>query len=87
MVHGELRMNFRFDGYQITDDAIIMQFSRIDSGREGYGYQVTLTDAELAGVSTAPQLRTLVLAKLKRKVQADGIATKLDSFIGQVLTL
>lgn len=80
-------MNFRFTGYDILDDGILMRFDRIDAGREGYGYQVMLTDAELAGVSTAPQLRTLVLTKLRRKMQAEGIGTKLDTFIGQVLTI
>lgn len=80
-------MNFRFTGYQILDDGILMTFDRIDAGREGYGYQIHLSDAELSGVSTNPQLRTLVQTKLRRKMQAEGIGTKLDGFVGMTVTI
>jgi hypothetical protein len=35
----------------------------------------------------AVTLRALVIGKLKRKLQADGIASKLDTFIGQSVTI
>jgi len=80
-------MNFRFDSYSVTDDGILFVFSRVDAGREGTGYTCFVTDAELAAISTPAQLRTLIVGKLQRKLQASGIASKLDSFIGATVTI
>ena len=50
-------------------------------------YYVIVTDAELAGISTQAALRTLVITKLQRAYRASGIASKLDQFIGQSVTI
>ena len=74
--------------YQVTDDGIMMWFVCGDPGPNmPTGYSVLVTDAELAGISTTAQLKTLVTTKLQRKYRATGISTKLDSLIGQSITI
>lgn len=81
-------MILRFEGYEVTDGGITLHFvAPIPPLRGASDYFILLTDAELAGVSTQAQLRTLVMNKLNRKIRATGIATKLDPFIGQTLTV
>ena len=70
-------MNFTFEYYTITDSGIELFFLNGNART-----MIFLTDAELVGVSTQAQLRTLVIAKLKRKLKADCIASKLDALIG-----
>lgn len=76
-------MELTFLGYHVLDDGILLTFESASAS----GIQVMLTDAELAGVSTQPQLRTLVTTKLQRKLRAAGIASKLDQFRGQTITI
>lgn len=77
-----------FTDYAVVDTGITFHFVCPDPGPGlNSDYFVFLTDAELAGVSSQPQLRTLVQTKLDRKLRALGIATKLDAFIGQSLTV
>ena len=74
----------RFVSYQVTDAGTELTFERLDADQR---YVVLLTDAELAGVSTQVQLRKLVVTKLNRKIKASLVASKLDAFIGQTVTL
>lgn len=81
-------MILTFTRYKVTDAGITMAFNANDPGpRADNEIVILLTDAELAGVTTQAQLRTLVMNKLNRKIRATGIATKLDPFIGQTLTV
>ena len=80
--------DYTFAGYEVTDAAIVLHFINYapGAGRDN-DYYVSLTDAELAAVSTATQLRDLAIQKLQRKLKASGIAGRLDTFIGQVVTI
>ena len=74
--------------YTVEDDATYLEFLWANPGPgKNTNYTIRLTDAELSAVTTNPQLRTLVQTKLRRKLQANGIASKLDAFVGQVVTL
>lgn len=75
---------FRFDHYQVEDSGISMAFIAANFSDV---ITIFLSDAELASVSTQPQLATLVTNKLQRKVRATGVASKLDQFIGQSITV
>jgi len=81
-------MNLMFVDYVVTDGGIAMRFlsDNPGAGNESY-YTILITDAEMAVISAEPQLRTLVMSKLNRKLRATGFATKLDSFIGQRFTI
>lgn len=81
-------MTLTFIRYTVADTGIQLAFNADypGPGRENE-IVITLTDAELAGISTQVQLRALVTNKLNRKIRASGIATKLDPFIGQSLTI
>jgi len=76
-------MQFTFAGYVVHDDSVAFEMDD-DSQR-----RVTLfvANAELAAVTTAAQLRDLIEAKLRRKVNREGIASKLDAFLGQSVTI
>lgn len=77
-----------FSGYEVSDDGIIMRFVCLLPGPgEPTDYFILLSDVDLATVTTQLQLRTLVQSKLDRKLRAAGIASKLDGFIGQSLTV
>ena len=81
-------MTLTFTSYEVTDSGISLHFVSPDPGpAKPSDYYVSLTDAEIAGVSTQAQLRTLVTNKLNRKLRALGFTTKLDPFIGQSLTI
>lgn len=74
--------------YEVTDTGVSMEFLNPAPGpAKTTNYTIFVTDAELSGVSTPAALRTLVVAKLQRKLQASGIASKLDTFIGQTVTI
>ena len=77
-----------FASYDVTDGDIRFHFvcAAPGAGMES-DYYVTLTDVDLATVTTAAQLRTLLTTKLQRKLRASGIASKLDAFIGQTITI
>lgn len=77
-----------FRDYEVQDTQIVMHFTCPAPGAGNVSdYYIALTDTELAGVSTQGQLATLVTTKLNRKLRSTGIATKLDAFIGQSLTV
>lgn len=79
---------FIFTGYDVTDSGIEFDFHRTDPPPGGdTELALLVADAELSAVTTASQLRALVAAKLQRRVQASGIAAKLDPFIGQQVTI
>lgn len=81
-------MTLTFTSYEVTDTGITLHFVSPDPGPgKPLDYYVMLADAEIAGVSTQPQLRTLVTTKLNRKLRAVGFSTKLDPFIGQSLVI
>ena len=74
--------------YRVTDTGIEMNFlcPAPGPGQNSY-YTIMLTDAELASVTNQAQLRTLVTTKLNRKIRATNIASKLDQFVGQSITI
>lgn len=75
-----------FIDYLVNDDGVVLHFLCPNPGAaQESDYYVLLTDAEIASVSTTPQLATLVKSKLQRKLRATGMATKLDALIGQSL--
>lgn len=77
-----------FLSYEITDLGTELEFLNPAPGAgKPTNYTILLTDTELSGVSTANQLRTLVTGKLQRKLQTANIASKLDPFIGQSVTI
>lgn len=81
-------MTLTFTDYAVFDNGIQFHFVSADPGAgKPSDYYVQATDAELAAVTTQLQLRTLIENKLNRKLHANGIATKLDPFIGQSLTI
>ena len=77
-----------FHHYEVLDLQIELTFLSPDPGPgEPSFWTVTLTDTELAGVATQLQLKNLVESKLNRKFRLVNIASKLDQFIGQNLTV
>jgi len=77
-----------FTSYVVIDAGIEMAFICSNPGPgEVSEYTILMTDAELATVTTQAQLRTLVTTKLNRRYRATGIASKLDQFILQSITI
>lgn len=77
-----------FSSYAVHDGDIEFRFVCPDPGPgEPSEYTVTATDTELSTVNTAAQLRTLLTTKLQRKWRQSGIASKLDTFLGQSITI
>lgn len=70
-----------FAGYQVRDDAVLFEFD-VDDVR----VNIVIADSEFAGL-TQQQLRDLVAAKLRRAVNREGIAARLDPLIGQTITI
>lgn len=69
-------------------DGVYLTFTSPDPGPgEESDVVILLTDTDLAAVTTQVQLRDLIQNKLNRRVRAAGIASKLDPFIGQSLTV
>lgn len=74
--------------YEVEDTGTLLEFLHASPGPgNATNYTIRFTDAELAAVTTALQLRNAVQAKLRRKLQAENIASKLDTFIGQTVTI
>ena len=80
-------MDFIFIGYTVTDAGIEMEFQIVVPRPGPTNFRILITDAELAAITTQNQLRTAVGTKLRRKLQGEGIASKLDGFIGQSITI
>ena len=78
-------MNLTFLSYSVETEGISLLFAVVSADTEEY--QIFFTDAELASITTQLQLRNAVITKLQRKVQAVGIASKLDTFIGQQVNI
>ena len=79
---------YRFMSYSVQDESIRLDFNWDDATPGSVTeISVRLTDTELASITTQLQLRNAVISKLQRKVQATGVASKLDPFIGQSLTI
>jgi len=77
-----------FMDYQVEDGGIRLHFLCPDPGPgEASDYFVLVTDDELSGISSLPELKQLVTAKLERALRATNIASKLDGLIGQSLTI
>lgn len=77
-----------FTDYTIEDSGIRFHFVCADPGAGMESdYYVFATDAELSALSTANQLRSLMLAKLNRAIRRNGFASKLDPLIGQTVTV
>lgn len=75
-----------FTQYDTTDSGITLRFT-VDAPGAGRPseWTIEITDAELGGISTLAQFRTLVIGKLQRKVANAGIGTKLDPLLGQTV--
>jgi hypothetical protein len=82
-------MNLQFNGYSVTDTGVEFSFDfpTGEMATISTPIIVTLTDAELAAVTTQVQLRNALVTKLQRKIQKAGIASKLDQFINQTITI
>ena len=78
-------MDLTFLSYTVDTDGTSLLFTAMPAISEEY--RIFFTDAELAAITTQLQLRNAVTTKLQRKVQAVGIASKLDGFIGQQVTI
>lgn len=77
-----------FKSYEVEDTVVEMTFVNFTPGAGlPTDYTIVVTDSELSGVTTLAELRTLVKTKLQRKIQATGIASKLDPLIGQQVTI
>lgn len=77
-----------FTSYAVEDTGIRFHFVCPDPGPGlESDYYVFATDAELAALTTAIQLRNLMLAKLNRAIRRNGFASKLDPLIGQSVTV
>ena len=77
-----------FQDYAVEDGGVRLHFVCSNQGAgERSDYYALLTDAEIAGVTTQAQLRTLVTNKLNRALRASGFTTRLDPFIGQTITI
>lgn len=77
-----------FTDYETGDEGITLHFVSPNPGPgQVSDYFILLTDADLATITTQLQLKNLVETKLKRKLRANGIAAKLDPFIGQSLII
>lgn len=74
--------------YEVTDDGIILHFVCANPGPGlPTGYSIRFGFSELAAISTQNALRNAVIDKLNTKIRATNIASKLDPFIGQSLTI
>lgn len=84
----KINATLQFTSYEVKNDGISLGFTCFDPGAgEANDYTVFVSDTELSGISNLSQFRTLVLSKLQRKYRAQGIASKLDSLIGQEVTI
>lgn len=80
--------SFTFSAYTVTHQGIELHFDCVDPGPGLESrYAILVTDGELASVTTQVQLRNLVVQKLQRAIRATGIASKLDQFLGQSVTI
>lgn len=77
-----------FTSYAVEDTGIRFHFvcANPGPGMES-DYYVFAADGELSAISTANQLRSLMLAKLNRAIRRNGFASKLDPLIGQSVTV
>lgn len=77
-----------FTSYEVRDGDVLFHFVCADPGPGMESdYYIPVTDAELSATANAAQLRTALTTKLTRKLRANGIASRLDSFIGQSITV
>ena len=76
-----------FESYEVLDTGLTLRFEETFPDGHSQYQSIFLTQPELDAVTTQAQVRTLVENKLKRKIRAVGIATKLNAFIGQSLTI
>jgi hypothetical protein len=80
--------DFQFLRYEVEDSSVLLEFLNAAPGPGNpTNYTIRLTDTELASLTTSVLLRNAVQAKLRRKLQAEGVAAKLDPFIGQTVTI
>lgn len=80
--------NLTFLRYTVENDGTHLWFLCADPGPgEDTDYMIVLTDDDLATVTTQLQLKNLVLGKFARKIRAQNIASKLDGFLGQNITV
>lgn len=77
-----------FTAYQIAESGVVMDFVCSDPGPGmATDWSITLTDTDLSVVTTGAQFRTLVQTRLSRLIRGTGLASKLDSLIGQSVTV
>jgi hypothetical protein len=77
-----------FTSYVVEDEGIRFHFVCANPGPgQPTDYYVHCTDAEIATVTTQSDLRILLTDKLNRSIRTAGLGPKLDSFIGQSITV
>jgi len=79
-----------FMDYFIDGDGVHLHFVCNNPGSAGAqvnDYTITLTFAEVSGITTQQSAVTLVTGRLQRDFRASGIGSKLDGLIGQSLTI
>lgn len=86
--------SFSFVGYDTAPQfdspirGVRMHFVCLNPGPEQPNdYYILVSIDELTAITTQLQLRTLVQDRLNQQIRFTGIASKLDPFIGQTLTV
>lgn len=76
-----------FHSYKVTDEGVRLTFSLVSPapGQEQL-HSVLLANGEVNAINSPAAFLALVQGKLRRKLQAEGIADKLDTRIGAVVT-
>jgi hypothetical protein len=81
-------MNLTFIDYQTSDSGVTLHFQCLNPGPDKpTEYYLDIADTDLSSFTSAAQFGAFVIAKLKRKLQANGIATVLDQFKGRTVTI
>ncbi len=77
-----------FTKYEITNDGVAMLFTVVNPlPGQPESYTITATRAELVTITTMPELKAFMKAKLKAKIASDLAAQKLDGAVGQTIVL
>lgn len=78
---------FTMVGYRLEPELVYLQFRCLNPGPgNATDYEIALTDAEITSNSNT-QLRTLVEQKLLRLFRPTTLTTKLDTLVGQSITI
>lgn len=80
--------SFKFTGYDVEDLGVRLTFVAQDPGPGlDTDYSIVVTPAELAAAGNMQAVLSLVTSKLQQRIRANGVASKLDQFIGQSIVI